>query len=241
MTFESESQKLDQQAPILLVEVIHVNAGTFRFSSGSLDPNDSVAFGGDTYFARQMSISGLSAHGGKLPRPDIQIDNIDGFWWPLVLANKDLRGATVNIIEVYREGLDDGATPGADMIISDYTFIIRQKRSLDNREITFNLMSSMDRETAKFGRQCLRHVCARAYRVPDPGTADTFFAQPDCPYGDPAKRPGTGGDYFLKDGTVTANYLLDDCGQRLSDCKIRFGTVVDLPYQGMPSIGQAET
>lgn len=233
MTFASESQKLDQQAIITLVTITHIDAGTYRFASGGVDPNDTIAYSGNTYFPRQINISGLAAQGGKLPRPKLALDNTDDFWYPLVVTYSDLRGATVNITEIYREGLDDGATPSPNMIVSDYTFDIRQKSKIDPSAVNFILSASMDRENAKFGRQCLRHVCPRAYRVANPNTSGVFYAQPDCPY--------TGVNYFKKDGTVTAVWTEDDCGGKLSDCILRFGTTANLPFQGVPSIGQQQT
>lgn len=242
MTFVIESQKLDQDTSIALLDIVHATAGTLRFSSGSLDPSDLIQYNGNTYQPRQMKVSGgLTAQGSKMPRPGISIDNVDGHFWSIVFLNNDLKGAVVTYREVYRANLDDGTSPSGTEHISEYSFLIHQMKSIDSKTADFQLITSIDREDAKFGRACLRHVCQREYRVADSGTAGVFFAQSDCPYGDAAKRPGTGGTYYKKDGTVTATWTEDDCGQRHSDCVLRFGATVNLPYQGMPSIGQRET
>jgi lambda family phage minor tail protein L len=232
MTVESEVQKLDQDASIILVEIVHATAGTIRLSNGSVDPSDLIAYGGNTYSPRQISVKGgLTASGNKMPRPTISFDNVDGFWWATAFLNDDLKGATVSYKEVYRANLDDGGDPDGSAYISSYSFIIRQMKSLESQNVRFQLVTSIDRDSVMFGRQCLRHVCQRTYRVPDSGTPDTFFSG-TCPY--------VGANYFAKDGSVEASYLNDDCGQEHADCVLRFPTG-NLPYQGFVSIGQKQT
>jgi lambda family phage minor tail protein L len=49
-----------------------------------------------------------------------------------------------------------------------------------------------------------------------------------CPY--------QGASYFNDAGDITEEPSEDSCGRRLRDCKLRFGSVSPLPFDGFPNI-----
>ena len=221
----SERIKLTQEALIPLLIINHPTAGIFRFSTGSNDPNDTILFDGDTYLPRGFKVSSMSVQGTKMPRPTLTIDNVDDFWYQYVAGNNELRGATVRYMTVYRDNLD------ANQILDDFEFVVKQMQQIDANNLQLSLHTAIDVEKAMFGRQCLRRVCDRSYRVPISGSPDTF-TQRRCPY--------VALSYFERDGTPTANWLDDACGRDVPSCELRFGTDVDLPIQAFPSVGQRE-
>lgn len=235
MTVASEAQKLVQDAVINLLEITHTTAGTFRFSTSNVDPLVSVTFDGDSYLARSYELSAFNVRSqGPLPRPVLALDNTDRFWFSVLRDHKNLIGATVVYREVYRQNLDDGASPDATQLITRMEYVVRQMARSSQERVEFKLASPLDVEQSKLGRTMLRHACSHTYRVPTATTnqftdVNTAGSNVTCPY--------VGSNYFAKDGTVEASWADDDCGQRLSDCKLRFGASAELPYQGYPSIG----
>jgi lambda family phage minor tail protein L len=239
-TAASESQKLTQDIKVRLLEITHSTGGTLRFTNSIRDDDTSVVFGGDTFVGRKFLLRGFEVKtAGTLPRPALKLDNTDSFWYSLLVNNDFFAGADVNYREVYRDNLDDGGDPDTTQIILELNYVIFQMKRLHREEVEFHLRTPLDTEQVDFGRQLLRNTCARRYRVPDPNNTDTFF-QENCPWGDQAKRPGTGTPFFKKDGTTTSDWREDSCGQLYEDCRRRFHNAdnsVKLPFWGAPSIG----
>lgn len=238
-TAKSEAQKLTQDIKVRLLTIVH-SGGTLNFTNSILDPNTSVTFDGTSYLGRKFELTGFQVKlGGALPRPTLTLDNTDSLFYSPLVNNNFFADADVTYTEVYRENLDDGSDPDTTQKITELNYIVRQMLRLHRVRVDFKLATPLDIEQYQFGRQILRNTCARTYRVPDPANADTFF-QGTCPWGDEAIRPGTGTPFFTKDGTETANYLEDDCGQLYEDCRRRFQNTnsnVTLPAQMAPSIG----
>tara|TARA_Y100000310_G_scaffold160698_2_gene160519 strand:+ start:38047 stop:38697 length:651 start_codon:yes stop_codon:yes gene_type:complete len=212
-----------------------VDLGDLYFTNGAYDPLDAVDFDSNTYIARQYKLAGFKVRSsGALPRPALTIDNVDRYWFSPVATCDQLIGASITYREVYRQNLDDGSDPDTTQIIEQTEWVIRQLKSINSDVAVFLLATPLDVEQATFGRRMMKHVCPRKYRTPK-GTADTFYdindstVNVDCPY--------VGSSYFKKDGSAGGDWSEDDCGQRLSDCKLRFGATAELPYKGFPAIG----
>lgn len=225
----SESQVLDAQDTTVELLTIQFGTTTLRFTNSVRDPATSVLLNGQTYLAREFVTNGLEVSaGGPQPRPTLNIDNIDGFFYPLVVANNDLLGATVTYREVHRQSLDDGTNPSTTEQISESEWRIFQMTDLSRDNINFTLATPLDVEFAPFGRQILPSICPRTYRVPQ-STPDTFL-QRRCPY--------TGSNYFRRDGTTTTDWRQDDCGRRESDCLLRFAADDEIPFQGFLGVNR---
>lgn len=234
MTLSKEIQKLDQDGTARLLEITY-SGGVIRISNSNINPLDSISFDGNEYFARQFEIDGYDiTEDANLPRPEIVIDNVDGFFYPLVKVFNDLKLASVRYMEIYLKNLDSGQEPSSTDLISDYEYQVRQRKSINPQNVTFVLGVPLDGVTAQFGIQALKNTCVRAYRSPDTSSSDDFFDKSntpsvDCPY--------LGGQYFKEDGDPTSDWRLDSCGQKISDCRLRFGENADLPIRSFPSIG----
>jgi lambda family phage minor tail protein L len=131
-------------------------------------------------------------------------------------------------LKKYLDG-EPGADPTAEFPADVWE--ISKKMGEDKLSITFELHPFIDREGRKIpGRVILRDTCSFLYRYYDSG-----FVYPapvnseSCPY--------TGSSYWKRDGSSTGDPALDDCGKRVSDCKLRFGTHDDLPYLAFPGVG----
>ena len=235
MPSKAEAQKLIQDAVIDLLHINHIDAGDLYYTNGTFDPAVTVDFNSIEYLPRRYRLGRFKVRAaGPLPRPTLSIDNVDRHWWTLIENNDDLLGATVIHREVYRQNLDDGSDPDITQIINNTEYTIRGLKQINQEVVVFQLATPLDVEQSKFGREMLRHVCDRNYRTPTT-TPDVFFdindssVFVDCPY--------VATTYFAKDGSTPADWTGDDCGQRLSDCKLRFGADPDLPYQGFPTLG----
>ena len=225
----SERQVLDGQDITVELLTIRFNSTVLRYTNSVRDPATSVIYDAQTYLAREFSMESADVSaGGPLPRPNLNIDNIDRVFYPLVVANNDLRGADVTYRQVFRQNLDDGSNPDTTDPISETVWRIYQMSDLSRVNVTFVLATPLDVEFARFGRQALPNVCDRTYRVPE-ATPDTF-TQRRCPY--------VGSDYFLRDGTPTSDWRQDVCGKKESDCELRFAGDPVIPFQGFPGLGR---
>ncbi len=234
MTVASERQKLKPDTLVALLTITKTDGTIIRLTNSVRDPGTSVTFGSNTFSARRFSLGRSQVKAsGTLPRPTLSIDNTDNFMLTQVGQNLDgLNRAEVQYREVYAGNLVGGSDPDPSQISVENNYQVRQVKRLDGHEAQLTLQVPMDAEQVQFGRQCLRSTCARTYRVPDPNNNGQFF-QGTCPY--------VGTNYFTKDGTSSTNYLEDDCGQRLSDCRARFGQNAVLPIQLFNAIGSPST
>lgn len=241
MTVQSESQKLTQDTVVRLVTIEYGTGQVLRYTNSIEDPNTTVFLNGNEFFGRSFSLTNFEVKaGGSLPRPVLSLDNIDRAFYSIVVNNDFLIGASVLYQEVYASNLDGGSNPDPSQILISLQYNVLQMTRLHRQEFRIKLATPLDLEQVQFGRQILRNTCSRPYRSPDPSSADTFIYPTNsnvCPYG-LASRPGTGSNYFTKDGTPTADWRQDDCGQFHSECVRRFGTIANLPFQGAPSIGR---
>ena len=82
-------------------------------------------------------------------------------------------------------------------------------------------------EEDESGRVIADSLCSLRYRVPDPSTTNTFYqfdlADGGCPY--------VGSNYYKPTGISTTSWVNDQCGKRIEDCLLRFGSGA-LPFTG---------
>lgn len=234
----TEAQKLIQDSRVSLLTITRLDGTSYRFTNSTRSLSPLVQHNSLTYLPRRFSLGARPKRAnGSLPRPSLEIDNVDRFWYSILQETNQLRRASVLYQEVYRQHLDDGSDPQPAEFLTSERFVVFEMKNLTQSLVAFTLAQPMDVEQAMFGRQMLRQVCARTYRAPG-NTADTFIDRNNnpgaisCPYDDTGD-----GNYYKRDGTPTSNWREDACGQRLSDCRLRFGDNNNLPYWGHPSIG----
>jgi lambda family phage minor tail protein L len=177
---------------------------------------------------------------GALPRPKVRIANlpIEGSEVGSISAilleinasfpGSDLAGARVTRIRTLARFLDPQNFPGnvnpwgpgdpSCELPREVYFIDR--KSAETRELVeFELCAVFDLAGVRAPkRQCIRNACQWRYRSTECGYGGTS-------YWDEADQPV---------GTLEQ----DQCGKRLSSCKLRFGELGDLPFGSFPGVGQ---
>jgi len=120
-----------------------------------------------------------------------------------------------------RKYLDDGSTPDPTAYAEDIYFINKKKAETDDLMV-FELISAIDLQGKKLpGRIMTANVCTWQYKS----------AECSWPGTDPSK-------WFDSNGDPVLAAVSDQCGKRLSDCKLRFGSAAELPYGAFPALGR---
>lgn len=211
-------QSLDTQKKIRLIEVDarSIGADIYRFHAIPIyqeakgdEPVDStpILFGGERYEAFPYEITGIEAGSSSMPRPTLRIGDIESKVTALCYAYRDLRGATVNIIETLAEYLD-GAEYESYEEKQVFTFMINSKRSaVAGGIIEFELNTPIDLGKAQIPSMPVTNICYWCSR-------GQYRSGDGCKY--------NGDLYFDKDGNPVDDPSKDVCGGTLTDCKIRF-------------------
>lgn len=205
-----------------------------RFTpSGVVDETTAVTFDGDTFYPRHAEFEGIGVSGqGQLPRPRVRIGNLDGAIGDLCRAYRNCVGGIFNRRRTLKKYLDGqpGADPTAEFPVQSWE--VAKKVLQDRLTVQFELQAHVDRQGRQIpGRVVLRDACGFVYRY----YSGAAFVYPSvrnmetCPY--------TGANYFKHDGSATADPAEDDCGRRVSDCKLRYGDYGELPYLAFPGVG----
>lgn len=195
----------------------------FYFQQGD-GQGHNISFGGNVYVPRPIRITGFKKSAEESPaEPTLAIGNLDKGGYSLLSTYGDLLGAKLTRLVTYAEFLDylvDGVTvnPTADAaaVLMPEIWYLEQKSGATRIQITFRLSSVMDLRGKKIpGRDLLKKVCRRPYRVYNATTAT--FNYPTmvgaCPY--------AGASSFTRNGvSTTAPY--DECGKDPEGCKLRF-------------------
>ena len=224
----SDIQNLAAEALIELYVVDATSLGgvVSRFHAGTNQLKTSVIWQGNTYAAMPVEVSGFELTGkGKLPRPTMRMQNVDGLIGVLVDTYDDLIGTVVTRKRTFVKYLDAINFTGGVNITADPTaafpddvYAINRKVSHSKLAIEFELTSSFDVHGVLLPRrQIIQHVCLWQYR------------SAECSY--------AGGAVAKADDTPTGDINLDACGKRILSCQRRFGTTAGLPFGGFPSAG----
>ena len=228
MTIASDLQKL---APGSLVELFELDPTTLggevvRFHSGQNALLSSVVWQGETYVPFPVEASGFELSGrGTLPQPKLRVANTSGLISALCLELDDLVGATLTRRRTLVKYLDavnfsGGVNPTADptQALPDEIWTINRKADENKVYVDFELASAFDVAGIKLPRrQVIANVCPWQYRGGECGYA--------------------GGAVATINDVATSLTADDQCGKRLSSCKLRFGAFAELPYGGFPGAG----
>ena len=162
--------------------------------------------------------------GGSLPQPTLSVANLDGTMTTLLAlvnattAGNDLTGATVKRIRTLKRYLDGESTADPNARFPTEVWRINRK-SMETRDmVVFELASEFDLVGQKLPkRQIVANICQWIYR------------SSECSY--------TGTDYYDVNGNEVSTEAEDQCGKRLSSCKLRFGENGTLPFGSFPGAG----
>lgn len=226
---ESDIQKLNPGTIIELFQLDTVPIGgteTYYLHNGVNELGNNIVFDGITYTKFPIIAEGFDkTSSGTMPRPSIKIANVTGLMGALAKENSDLVNAKVTRIRTFSKYLDavnfpGGVNPNADpnQVIDQEIWIIDRKVSENRVYIEFELTALFDLQGVMLPRrQCIQNVCTWKYR------------SSECTY--------SGGPVADKLDVPTSDLNKDQCGKRLSSCKLRFGANAVLPFGAFPAVG----
>ena len=225
------TQEIQLLSPDALIELFELDAtsigGTIsRFHAGTNQLRTSVIWIGNTYVAMPIVMQGFEFTGrGKIPRPTLQMQNVDGLIGAAADTYNDLIGAKVTRKRTFQKYLDaanfpSGTNPTADTTAAfpDDIFYIMRKASHTKLMLEFELAASVDVQGVKIPRrQIIQTICSWQYR------------SAECSY--------AGGAVADANDVSTTDLTKDVCGKRITSCQLRFGTTASLPFGGFPGVG----
>lgn len=245
----SELQSLAPSSLIELYEVhlvqsLHGDATVYRFHDGSngLWDDRDIVWAGNTYQKFPVEVTGFAVAGNdQLPRPNLKIANLVGLdgnqisimsqvlaTVNLVTVNNDLTGAKFIRIRTLLRYLDDanfseGTNPyGTADSTAEFprdVFYIDRKVVETREYIEWELAAAYDLQGVRAPRrQCLFNICQWVYRDPE-----------TCGY--------SGTNYYDENNQQVETLAEDQCGKRLSSCRLRFGADNPLPFGAFPGVG----
>lgn len=233
----TEASKLTQDAIIEMYELDlqSKGLGIFRFASTS-NEGASIWFNGLEYIPIPITSDGFTwDSGGTLPRPTLTLHAKDLSLVNMVVDADDLVGVPVVRIKTFRKYLDDGDSPGTGAAFPSEHYVIEKKTKQSRQTLSFELSTKMDQQGKLVPKlMVLRDTCVQTYRF---WREDRFaYTGVSCPY--------TGGRYFKRNGEEVFDPKEDNCGKKVSDCKLRF-TSTDpsadrpvLPRIAFPGVGR---
>ena len=230
MTLRADIQSL---APTGIIELFLLDAtalgasSVFYFCAQVSQNAQPVVWQGQSYTPIPITASGFEWSGqGTLPRPVVEVSNVDGMMGALAAQYGNLIGATVTRKKTLTKFLDavnfvGGVNPTADptQFFDDEIWIIDRKALENNVSLQFELASNFDLPGVMLpARQFIQNVCIWLYR----GT--------ECGY--------TGTSYFTSADVSTTDVTQDACSKTLTGCKLRFGAAPTLPTSAFPGVGR---
>jgi lambda family phage minor tail protein L len=229
VTISADLQSLTPGNIVTLYELDTRPIGGFDqlfFHEGSNPIGETVIWGGKQYVQFPIEATGFEKNGnGSLPRPRLRAANVDGLLGQLTRELRGLEGAKLVRTRTFVKYLDaanfpGGVNPSADTsqyIEREIWFVSR--KSQENRMILeYELASSFDVSGVKLPRrQVIQNACPWGYR------------SSECGY--------TGGPVANLLDQPVVSIQEDNCGKRLSSCKLRFGESAILPFGGFPGAG----
>ncbi len=190
-----------------------------------------VKFAGVVYAPMPIAATGFEYSGqGKLPKPKLQISNINGLATGLVIAFGDMLGAIVTRQRTFEQFLDGQPQADSSAVFDPDVFRVDRKSHQGKAYIEFELAAAFDQQGLRLPRrQVLRDACYETYRVFSGGT----WHPGTCPYAGAAM-------FDIGDAPV-ATPDKDVCSHRLTGCLARFGKTAPLPFGGFPGVAQTVT
>ncbi|ADU71561.1 phage minor tail protein L [Pantoea sp. At-9b] len=238
----SFTQDLQQLEPGSLVQLIEIDGTSFgmtdilRFHAHNIAETDWKAFASDNlpaiiwqgnqYDPYPYELQGVELSStGSQPTPTLSVGNVGNYVTSLCLQYDDLVKAKVKIHTTLAKYLDAANWTGGNTNASPtdervQVFYVNSKKSETRAQVDFELCSPFDVQSLQLPSRQITPVCTWCMR-------GLYRSGTGCDY--------NGTNYFLKDGTPTADPSLDVCGGRLSDCQLRFGSENPMPFGGFPA------
>lgn len=217
---------------LFTLDVSSLGGGIIYWTPSRAKDGEPIVWQGNTYTTVDVQTEGFErSASGTLPTPRLTVGNADNLVSALLSLYGDILGCTITRTRTLYEFMDGqpGADPNAQWPLD--IFKVERKISENKNTVVLELSAAIDQEGTKLPRQVmLRDVCTQIYRRWN-GTAFDY-TNATCPY--------VGAPCFNKLGASTTASN-DQCGLRVSDCKLRFGATAELPFQGFPALARTRT
>lgn len=227
-------EELSVLAPNAIVELfqlhldatLHGTSDIYYFHAGAnANVTGNIIWNGNQYIRLPIQAEGFEySNGGTLPRPTLSVANLGGEISALLLAanaitpGNDLGGAKVVRIRTLKKFLDGEPTADPHAKFPDEVWYVDRKSAETRDVVQWELASKFDMAGIMIPkRQIIANVCQWKYR------------SAECGY--------TGGSYWNESDVPVGTLAQDQCGKRLSSCKLRFGTYAQLPFGSFPGAG----
>ncbi|MEE9657604.1 phage minor tail protein L [Kluyvera ascorbata] len=230
-TIVSSIQSLQPSALIEVFELdmsVTTSGGKLYFHAGTNGLSEPIIWQGVTYKPWPIAASGFDKNGqGKLPRPKLQVSNLDGIISAEVQSNEDLIGCKLTRRVTLARFLDaanfteGNPTADANQHFADEMWYIDQKTFEDREIVEFELASAFDLMGVMLpNRQIVKNSCQWRYR------------SAECGYTGP---------YFDKNDAPTKLASADYCTKRLSSCRARINYFANgiIAFGGFPGANRA--
>ena len=207
---------------------VTTSGGKLYFHAGTNELSEPIIWQGVTYNPWPIAASGFDKNGqGKLPRPKLQVSNLDGIISAEVQSNEDLIGCKLIRRVTLARFLDaanfteGNPTADANQHFADEMWYIDQKTFEDREIVEFELASAFDLMGVMLpNRQIVKNSCQWRYR------------SAECGYTGP---------YFDKNDAPTKLASADYCTKRLSSCRARINYFANgiIAFGGFPGANRA--
>lgn len=238
----SDFQKLSASGLVTLYELdaSALGAGILRWhghisqddweiiNANQTDNGRNIIWGGQTFTPMAIQSDGLEMRGdGKASMPRLSMaNNIDGMQGAvsaLCMRHDDFAGAKLTVINTMAKYLDAANFTNGNPQASDehrkQIWYIEQKISENAAQVTFELSNPVDFEGAVIPSREITSFCHWCVHG--------RYRGEECGY--------IGAKMYDKEGNPTDDPSKDQCGGRLSDCRLRFGDNEPLRFGGYPS------
>jgi len=223
MTIPSDIQKPDPGTLIelFILDTTSLGGSIFYFHSGLKANYGKINFQGNPYEPWPIEASGFEwSGGGQSPRPKILISNVGQFLGDINRDYQDLVGAKITRKRTFKKYLDGEPEADPTAEFPQDIYYIEQKTKENKIAIEYELVGAWDMQGVFLpGRLVVGNICMWTYR------------SSECTY--------DGGPVATEMDVTTIDLNLDQCGKRLTSCKLRFGVSNPLPYGGFPGVGRS--
>lgn len=232
MSIEESKQSLNPGKRVELYDFDATDIGgpTYYWCSSFKEENP-IVWQGRIYVPLPIIADGFEVNGkGALPIPKLRIANVKKQVSAIINDIGDPLGARITRWVTFDKYLDDGLEANPDEHFRKQVFFVQQKTAQNKVYVEFALSSIIDQEGKMLPkRQVIRDTCSFTYRVYNPDTNMFEYEKAICPY--------AGAKMFKANGDPTTDPALDQCGHRLSDCRLRFENN-PLPFGGFPAVAR---
>lgn len=232
---DAQQPQLDELVTMYELDTSLLGGPVYRFTPNQ-HADFEVRYNGNVYYPLFVEAEGFEYTGkGQLPRPKVRVGLV-GDGPALVLREairqgNDLVGCKLTRRRTFKKYLDMQESPNWNAQFLPDVYVVERKTYQDKTVVEWELSAYMDHEGVLIpARQVLRDSCRHTYRVWNSDSGSFDYTRATCPY--------TGAGYFKRDGTETETASEDECGRKLSDCKLRFPDA-PLPTRAFPGVSRA--